>query len=241
MLKILIIEDDVVDQMALSRFFKKELGCCDLEIMESIQSASAALKDHFYDFVICDINLPDGTAFDLADFFTEQTFILLSGQVNPKILEKAASAGVQAVLQKSSDLSQLQQLLKQMNHESSGSPKSDNIPTSRLEKLLSIFDNDRAYVREMIQIFLQENRKMLQDLLKAQKDKNRNHIMKIAHKLKSGYMVLSLKHQEKLAQEIETLAPDAQINLNSYIQELYQTTLETYNELQLDLERLAET
>ncbi len=63
--KILLIEDDKVDQMAFKRLVQNEGLPYDYTIAGSVAEAGSILGSERFDFVITDYRLGDGTAFDI--------------------------------------------------------------------------------------------------------------------------------------------------------------------------------
>lgn len=64
MIKLLLIEDDQVDQMIFERNIKKCSIDCEVSVSTSIKSALLKIQENAYDMVFCDFNLPDGSALD---------------------------------------------------------------------------------------------------------------------------------------------------------------------------------
>jgi len=65
---ILLIEDDLVDQMAFRRMMKKKHPDLPYEIANSIEQARACLQQANFTCIIIDFQLGDGTALDLLPF-----------------------------------------------------------------------------------------------------------------------------------------------------------------------------
>ena len=62
---VLLVEDDRIDQLAFRRFIKEHSHRFDFEIVDSVSQAGELLKKRFFDVIITDFNLGDGTAFDI--------------------------------------------------------------------------------------------------------------------------------------------------------------------------------
>jgi len=65
--RILIVEDDKIDQMAFERFAKAEKLAYDYVIAGSVGEAREVLEKEKFDALLMDYMLGDGTAFDLFD------------------------------------------------------------------------------------------------------------------------------------------------------------------------------
>jgi len=102
-LRILFVEDGLVDQMAFKRFIKREKLPYDCEICESISAARKALRAEPFDIVLTDHSLGDGTAFDLFGDIGDIPFIIITGSGNEEIAVKAMNAGAADYLIKNPD------------------------------------------------------------------------------------------------------------------------------------------
>jgi len=91
--KILLIEDDEVDQRAFKRLIKEENLPYDCTIAGSVSEARSILGSERFDVVIADYLLGDGTAFDILDSVKNAPTILVTGVGNEEIAVKAWRAG----------------------------------------------------------------------------------------------------------------------------------------------------
>jgi len=66
-IRLLLVEDDKVDQMAFARFVKSEGLPYDYTAVSSISEAKEELRLQEYDVVVSDYMLGDGTSFDIFD------------------------------------------------------------------------------------------------------------------------------------------------------------------------------
>ncbi len=92
-IKILLIEDDIVDQMAFKRLVKNEELPYDYEIADSVQKAKTMLSKKKYDIVVTDYHLGDGNAFEVFGLLKETPFIFITGGGDEGIAVKALKAG----------------------------------------------------------------------------------------------------------------------------------------------------
>lgn len=93
-IKILLVEDDRVDQMAFKRFVMRENLPYDYQVAGSISGARDALATGRFDAVLIDYVLGDGTAFDLFDEIEDTPIVLITGSGDDKITAQAMQAGV---------------------------------------------------------------------------------------------------------------------------------------------------
>ena len=96
-IKILIIEDDRVDQMAFKRFVRNQGLPYDYIIASSLSEGKSLLKSHSFDIILMDYMLGEGTAFDLFDEIqTDVPVIMITGAGDEDV-------AVQAMKKKASD------------------------------------------------------------------------------------------------------------------------------------------
>ena len=87
--KILLIEDDKLDQMAFKRMVEKEALPYDYTIADSVTQARKILLGDSFDLVIVDYLLGDGTAFDIFDSITDTPAIFATGAGTEELAIKA--------------------------------------------------------------------------------------------------------------------------------------------------------
>ena len=91
--RILLIEDDKLDQMAFERLVKKQQLPYDYKIAGSLAQAKSILASDKFDIVIVDCFLGDGTAYDVLDLIKDTPVIFVSGEEDEEISVKAKKAG----------------------------------------------------------------------------------------------------------------------------------------------------
>jgi PAS domain S-box-containing protein len=101
--KILLIEDDEVDQRAFKQLVKDENLPYDCTIAESVSEAKCTLSSDRFDVVIVDYLLGDGTAFDILDLVKSAPIIFVTGAGDEEIAAKAWKAGAYDYLIKDSE------------------------------------------------------------------------------------------------------------------------------------------
>jgi hypothetical protein len=97
-LSILLIEDDQVDQMALTASVTKQNLPYRVEIADSVADARRALAARSFDVILADYKLGDGTAFDLFDLFKDQVVIFTTGSGDEETAARALQMGVRDYL-----------------------------------------------------------------------------------------------------------------------------------------------
>jgi len=91
--KILLIEDDKLDQMAFKRLVKDENLPYDYTIAASVSEARSILSSERFDVVIVDYLLGDGTFFDIRNLIKDTPVIITTGTGDEEVAIKAWKGG----------------------------------------------------------------------------------------------------------------------------------------------------
>src|ERR1700757_132199 len=91
--RILVIEDDKIDQMAFKRFVKDENLSYNYTIAGSVSEAKRILDSERFDIVITDFFLGDGTAFDIFDLIKDTPITVATGTGDEEVAVKAMKGG----------------------------------------------------------------------------------------------------------------------------------------------------
>lgn len=108
--RILLIEDDIVDQLAFKRLMKSEQTGYDYIIAASLKEARSRLRSQEFDVIIIDYFLGDGTAFEIFDHIIDTPIIFVTGGGDEEIAVKAMKAGAYDYLIKDPDRNYLKML-----------------------------------------------------------------------------------------------------------------------------------
>jgi two-component system, OmpR family, phosphate regulon sensor histidine kinase PhoR len=91
--RILLVEDDRLDQMAFKRMVKEENLPYDYTIAGSVSQAGVILNGEKFDLIFVDYLLGDGTAFDLLDSIVDTPTVFATGTGSEELAVKAMKAG----------------------------------------------------------------------------------------------------------------------------------------------------
>ncbi len=91
--KILIVEDDRLDQMAFKRLVKEENLPYDYIIAGSVAQARQIIGGEKFDLVFVDYLLGDGTAFDILDSIVDTPAVFTTGTGSEELAVKAMKSG----------------------------------------------------------------------------------------------------------------------------------------------------
>ncbi|MEN6335888.1 MAG: PAS domain S-box protein, partial [Phycisphaerales bacterium] len=102
-IRILIIEDDIIDRKLLERLLSQStLGACDVRNADRLATALALLKEQSFDIVLLDLGLPDSQGMDsvsrLQTHAPHVPVIVLSGLDDANTATQAVQMGVQDYL-----------------------------------------------------------------------------------------------------------------------------------------------
>ncbi len=92
-IRLLLVEDDRVDQMAFKRLVNNEKLPYEVQVAGSVLGAKNLISSHEFDVVIADYLLGDGTFFDLMDRFVDVPVIVTTGAGNEETAVEAMKAG----------------------------------------------------------------------------------------------------------------------------------------------------
>jgi len=112
MIKLLYIEDDLVDQMAFKRLVREQNLPYEMTLANSVQSAREKFRDGVFDIVISDFLLGDGTSFEyLPEIIQTGTpVILVTGTGDEDVAVKAIKMGASDYVIKDVDFGHLKVL-----------------------------------------------------------------------------------------------------------------------------------
>ena len=104
-IKLLLVEDDITDQLSFKRFVKREQLPYNYVIAGSVEEATAVLQSQYFDIIIADHALGDGTAFDLFEYipFATTPVIFVTGNGNEDTAVQALKNGAADYLTKDLD------------------------------------------------------------------------------------------------------------------------------------------
>jgi len=108
--KILLVEDDQLDQQAFERLVENEALPYDYTIAGSVSQAKSILDREQFDTIICDYLIGQDTAFDILELVKNTPVIVVTGTGNEEIAVNAWRAGAYDYLTKDIERSYLKAL-----------------------------------------------------------------------------------------------------------------------------------
>jgi len=227
---VLVVEDNPMNQKMIKRVLDR--WKCTYHIAENGLEAVAMSKQQTYDIVLMDIHMPelDGVGAtiqirgDENNINNKTPIVALTGTVLLDEKNKALEVGMNDFLSKPFLPIQLENVvLEWINKEMNASRKEMDIPVSQskneeevlkidLSYLEKLSRKDTTFIKDMINIFLQEIPKATREMLGSYKEKNYDVIVDTAHRIKSNYMMLGMKGQQEAASDIEQMIKTKMIN-----------------------------
>lgn len=108
--RLLLIEDDIVDQMAFERYVKKEGLPYDYNIAGSVLEAKDILTSTSFDVIVTDYKLGDGNAFDLLTLNLDCPVVMMTGEGDEETAKEGYQKGVNGFLIKTTHNNHLKYL-----------------------------------------------------------------------------------------------------------------------------------
>ncbi len=137
--KVLLIEDDKLDQMAFQRFVEKEKLLYDYTIVGSVSEARSILGSEQFDIIVSDYSLGDGTALDILNSVKNTPVILTTGLIDEHVAIKAWKAGAYDYLPKDIDQNYLKAIPKAIEN-AIKRKKTEEALDKKQKNLEAIFD-----------------------------------------------------------------------------------------------------
>ncbi len=110
--KILLIEDDKLDQMAFERFVKDQKLPYDYTLAVSVSQAQSILACEQFDVIVSDYSLGDGTALDILNLVKDVPIIVVTGVGDEEVAIRTWKAGAYDYITKDLELNYLKSIPK---------------------------------------------------------------------------------------------------------------------------------
>ena len=210
--KILVAEDDQVQQALLRSQLTKQLGYQDGNIVfvERGDLVADQLARTRFDLVIMDGHLKDGSSLPVCEQvrsrWTDLSIIAVTAEAMKGDKERYLTAGFSAYLQKPTSLEILEQAI--LTH----LPKSGGTETRAVvdfDKILTAVEGDRDFAAEIITIYLEQSSKQVEGIDQAiqtnHANGDRTSLQEIAHALKAPSNQFGATRLGDLCQRLENL------------------------------------
>ena len=196
-IKILIAEDHPLNQTYLRRFLPS-LGIKNFTIVENGQLAVEANQHEHYDIILMDCHMPEMNGYDATEAIrlNEQAsgkhtiIVAMTANAMKGEREKCLEAGMDDYLTKPIVKHVFVQMLSAwIDFEKTATVK-DKAPTLNLAEFKTLSEDDEAFQREMVTIFMEQSTKQLKELARHCAGGVSRPWSEAAHALKGGAATL---------------------------------------------------
>lgn len=206
-LRVLVAEDNGVNQKVIQHMLKK-LGI-EPEIVGNGQEALLAMKRSSHDLILMDCQMPEMDGFEATAEIRRQeqnnglhrTIVAMTANAMPGDRERCLDAGMDDYLVKPVNLDKLANLLREIKPLPAAFHTA--IDGSRLQATLG---RDAAFQREMISLYLDSTRPLLQKISRALSAHDPLACKRSAHEIKGASTYIAAMAMAESARQLENAA-----------------------------------
>ncbi|MFW6249123.1 MAG: ATP-binding protein, partial [Bacteroidota bacterium] len=233
-MKILLVEDDKMNQFVMSRLLRKWQS--QVDIAENGMEAVEKLKTQKYDVVLMDMHMPQLNGIEATKLIRNQTsevldhevpIIALTADVTNETRKLVKEAGMNNFITKPSEQEDIYQRIVHtiLHHKTEFFESTDTIDQEneekkeqqqnvlddqtkmRIKKALSdIFDDDMDSTLDLIGKFLKDIPRIIVGVMEALYDKDFATLRQMVHKIKPGYSYMGFTDVSKKIERIQELS-----------------------------------
>jgi PAS domain S-box-containing protein len=238
--KILIVEDNIINQKVTSKLLMKQ--GIQVQVVNNGKEAIEDLKQNSYDAILMDLQMPEMNGFETTEYIrqvlnSDVPIIAMTASALRNEREKSIQVGMNVYMTKPfSPQSLFNNLLALINKE--GSLNEVEIFPEIIEKpydlqFLQQMEDDK-YSIEMLELFLKNTPGILHDMQIASNDEQWQTVYKKAHFIKSSLGMLQSNKMLLIANQIEVLAKEG--NLLDKIPMLVEDLIENFKNIKPHIE-----
>ncbi|MBL3656594.1 PAS domain-containing hybrid sensor histidine kinase/response regulator [Fulvivirga sediminis] len=251
-LKILLVEDNVVNQLIATKFL--ENWQITVEVADDGQQAIEKLTTNTYNLVLMDLQMPVLDGYEATQeirknsAYDQLPIIALTADATTNIKEKVMKVGMNDFLTKPINPEELKSKIMlhavekagAVAHPSKESAKSEiTEDTIDFTLIYQMAQNDTTFVITLIESFNKELKMFYDDFRNAANESNTNEMHRLIHKLKPSFELFSLdKLLTKLRETTKKVEENEISDLNSEIQEIEDSTQATLTTLEVKIKEL---
>ena len=209
-LKILVAEDTAFNQKFIQRLLDRWNH--QISLVGNGREALEALKNESFDIVLMDVQMPlvNGLEATKTIRLDEQQsknhmpIIAMTAHAIKGDRERCLEAGMDEYISKPIDSDKLFDAIEKLT-KASGNPDGteDLSPAIDKEALLKAFDDDWNFLKEVVDVFLSDYPRLLDDLRRAHKERDSDTLMRAAHSLKGMMKNFQAEPAAEVAFELE--------------------------------------
>jgi PAS domain S-box-containing protein len=200
-LHVLLVEDNDINRLYAKSILKN--WQCFIDVAENGLVAIEKVKNHYYDVVLMDIQMPVMDGYEATKAIrsmqqpTKIPIIALTANATQRDVEKCLASGMNDYLPKPFTPEDLyQKLFNDLKirpaAKSRIEKKSTTVHTYNLDYLRSVSGNNAEFIQEMITTFLQTLPNVLDDMQKAIHERNWEKLSRLAHQIKPSFTLMGL-------------------------------------------------
>jgi PAS domain S-box-containing protein len=252
---ILLVEDNEMNQLVMSKYFNK--WGLSFDIAENGKEALEKLEENEYHLVLLDLEMPIMDGFEAAqhirnhenDTINSIPIIALSASVFSEIEEKTRNIGFNDFIGKPINANYVYNKLADYLIKSANNSEQSDSFFNELDSLNfdgKEFDltyliesslNDTKYIRKMVELFITKTPDYLKEIEQLNKEYNYTELRKIAHKFKASVAIMGIQRAEIAIHHLESdINNNTYHQLTSYISKIKESALKACDELKEMLE-----
>ena len=216
-LNVLLVEDNDINRLYANSILKT--WDCNIELAENGYVAVEKIKNNVFDIILMDVQMPvmDGYEATKAIRSGEPPkslvpIIALTANATRKDIEKCLSAGMNDCVPKPFTPEDLFRVLLKHSGNKSKMPRSPaEIEKEKSPKLIdlsylqSVSNNDKQFIQEMIDTFLESMPKSIVDITRNVEVKDWESLAKAIHKIKPSLTMMGMQTLKSAAIELEQM------------------------------------
>jgi CheY-like chemotaxis protein len=190
-LNILVAEDTPFNQKFILRLLQR--WNCRARLVENGRQTLNALQEDRFDVILMDIQMPEINGLEVARRIREREkqsgghipIIAMTAHAVKGDRERCLEAGMDDYVSKPIDAAKLSKAIERLTAKTDKT--SDPTDTSGVvdpDLLLHAFDGDTVFFKEVVEVFLSDYPCLLDNLRRAQRERNGELLMRSAHSLK---------------------------------------------------------
>ncbi|OGU38716.1 MAG: hypothetical protein A2315_14255 [Ignavibacteria bacterium RIFOXYB2_FULL_35_12] len=254
-LKILVAEDNVVNQKVAQRILER-MGYR-VDVVANGFEAVEVNRKIPYDLIFMDLLMPEMDGFSASEIIRDECrgghcpkIIAMTANAMKEVKNKCLAAGLDDFISKPIRLEEIQIILlhwgeainnKQNNHDKPCNKKPQNNVVSETD-LLFIKDinseNDAEFFAELLNVYISELPTMIKLIKTAYENEDCTNLYFYSHKLKGSSMTLGINSIAETCEELEAFAKEH--NLNDRTKELSEELVKKFEQVIKELEVIKE-
>lgn len=213
MIKILLIEDDLVDQKIFSRYVEVIEETVDIVICKTISESKTIVQSQSFDVIFCDYNLPDGSALNFLQngLVSKGTpIIIVTGQADKKKEADLLDNGVFNFITKPLNKNELINTIAQFSQfkVSDSISDDDKIESLGFPNLTNLANGDVVFTKKIMNTIIRNLSAEVELFEKAARINNLEEIKHWPHKMRSTFTILGYDVLKDLSLKIESTETD---------------------------------